>query len=83
MAEELARYLRGWIGYFGICETPSVLQSLEEWTSDLRNCENGEWARTLPQKRRAAPTVRGSWQTARPSHSHCPTLTLPRSGSLL
>ena len=25
MAEELARYLRGWIGYFGKCETPSVL----------------------------------------------------------
>ena len=32
MAEELARYLRGWIGYFGNCETPSVLRSLEEWT---------------------------------------------------
>ena len=32
MVEELARYLRGWIGYFGNCETPSVLQSLEEWT---------------------------------------------------
>ena len=32
MAEELARYLRGWIGYFGNCETPSVLQRLEEWT---------------------------------------------------
>jgi RNA-directed DNA polymerase len=31
-AEELARYLRGWIGYFGNCETPSVLRSLEEWT---------------------------------------------------
>src|SRR4051812_3070276 len=32
MAADLARYLRGWIGYFGKCETPSVLQSLEEWT---------------------------------------------------
>ena len=31
MAEDLARYLRGWIGYFGKCETPSVLQSLEKW----------------------------------------------------
>jgi RNA-directed DNA polymerase len=31
MAEELARYLRSLIGYFGRCETPSVLQSLEEW----------------------------------------------------
>ena len=25
MAEELTRYLRGWLGYFGNCETPSVL----------------------------------------------------------
>jgi len=24
MTEELARYLRGWIGYFGNCETPSM-----------------------------------------------------------
>jgi RNA-directed DNA polymerase len=32
MAEELGRYLRGWIGYFGQCQTPSVLQGLEEWT---------------------------------------------------
>ena len=31
MAEELARYLRGWIGYFGKCETPSVLEGLEQW----------------------------------------------------
>ena len=31
MAEELARYLRCWIGYFGRCETPSVLHSLEKW----------------------------------------------------
>ena len=29
MAEELTRYLRGWIGYFGKCETPSVLEGLE------------------------------------------------------
>jgi RNA-directed DNA polymerase len=32
MAEELGRYLRGWIGYFGQCQTPSVLQDLEKWT---------------------------------------------------
>src|SRR5690348_5812682 len=32
MAEELARYLQGWIGYFGQSQTPSVLQGLEEWT---------------------------------------------------
>src|ERR1039458_9945477 len=32
MAKVLTLYLRGWIGYFGKCQTPSVLQSLEEWT---------------------------------------------------
>jgi RNA-directed DNA polymerase len=31
MAQELARYLRGWLGYFGKCETPSVLEGLEQW----------------------------------------------------
>ncbi len=31
MAEELARYLRGWIGYFGKCQTPSVLEDLDKW----------------------------------------------------
>ncbi len=46
MAEELARYLRGWIGYFGNCETPSVLQSLEEWTRRrLRSAIWKQWKR--------------------------------------
>jgi RNA-directed DNA polymerase len=31
MAEDLSRYLRGWIGYFGKCQTPSVLEDLEKW----------------------------------------------------
>jgi RNA-directed DNA polymerase len=31
MAAELAQYLRGWLGYFGKCQTPSVLHRLEEW----------------------------------------------------
>ena len=31
MAEEMTRYLRGWLGYFGKCETPSVLEGLERW----------------------------------------------------
>ena len=46
MAEDLARYLRGWIGYFGNCETPSVLQSLEEWTRHrLRSAIWKQWKR--------------------------------------
>src|SRR5208283_3965428 len=31
MMKELASYLRGWQGYFGFCETPSVLQALDQW----------------------------------------------------
>ena len=46
MAEELAQYLRGWIGYFGKCETPSVLQQLEEWTRRrLRSAIWKQWKR--------------------------------------
>jgi RNA-directed DNA polymerase len=46
MAKELALYLRGWVGYFGKCETPSVLQSLEEWTRRrLRSAIWKQWKR--------------------------------------
>jgi RNA-directed DNA polymerase len=46
MAEELARYLRGWLGYFGKCQTPSVLQKLEEWTRHrLRSAIWKQWKR--------------------------------------
>ena len=46
MAQDLARYLRGWISYFGRCETPSVLQSLEEWTRRrLRSAIWKQWRR--------------------------------------
>jgi len=46
MAEELARYLRGWIGYFGNCETPSVLEDLEKWLRRrLRSVIWKQWKR--------------------------------------
>ena len=31
MAGELTSYLKGWLGYFGKCQTPSVLEGLEQW----------------------------------------------------
>ena len=31
MTKELTSYLRGWKSYFGCCETPSVLQALDQW----------------------------------------------------
>lgn len=31
MAAELASFVNGWRGYFGFCQTPSVLRRLEQW----------------------------------------------------
>ena len=31
MIGELTRYMRGWLGYFGFCETQIVLRDLESW----------------------------------------------------
>ena len=46
MAEELGRYLRGWIGYFGQCQTPSVLEDLEKWfRRRLRSAIWKQWKR--------------------------------------
>jgi len=46
MAGDLTQYLRGWLGYFGKCETPSTLQGLEEWTRRrLRSAIWKQWKR--------------------------------------
>jgi RNA-directed DNA polymerase len=46
MAEELALYLCGWLGYFGKCETPSLLRDLEKWTRHrLRSVSWKRWKR--------------------------------------
>ena len=31
MVKEITTYLRGWLAYFGDCQTPSMLRRLEEW----------------------------------------------------
>jgi RNA-directed DNA polymerase len=44
--EELSRYLIGWRGYFGFCETPSALRALDEWTRRrLRAVAWKQWRR--------------------------------------
>ncbi len=46
MVHELAEYLRGWIGYFGRCETPEVLDKLEKWFRHrLRSMVWKQWKR--------------------------------------
>jgi RNA-directed DNA polymerase len=34
----LSRYLRGWLGYFGFCQTPSVLADLQKWIHRRLRC---------------------------------------------
>ena len=36
--EELKRYLTGWRGYFGFCQTPSVLEALDSWVRRRLRC---------------------------------------------
>ena len=38
MIGALKRYLTGWRGYFGFCETPSVLTQLDEWIRRRLRC---------------------------------------------
>jgi RNA-directed DNA polymerase len=43
---ELSVYLTGWRGYFGFCQTPSVLRQLDEWTRRrLRAIAWKQWKR--------------------------------------
>ena len=46
VAKELSCYLIGWRGYFGFCETPSVLDKLDQWTRRrLRAIAWKQWKR--------------------------------------
>jgi RNA-directed DNA polymerase len=46
MVEELSIYLTGWRGYFGFCQTPSVLGHLDEWIRHrLRSVIWKQWKR--------------------------------------
>src|SRR2546430_4702682 len=78
IVKELSVYLIGWRGYFGLCQTPSVLRALEEWTRRrLRAVAWKQWkhgpARFAELRRRgvgrdlAAQTAgspRGPWRLA-------------------
>jgi RNA-directed DNA polymerase len=45
-AKELSAYLRGWQGYFGFCQTPSVLETLDQWLRRrLRSVMWKQWKR--------------------------------------
>jgi RNA-directed DNA polymerase len=52
MIEKLNRYLIGWRGYFGYCQTPSVLELLDSWIRRRLRCVY--WRRWKRGKRRFA-----------------------------
>ena len=46
MVAQLSRYLLGWRGYFGFCQTPTVLRSLDKWLRRrLRSVVWKQWKR--------------------------------------
>jgi RNA-directed DNA polymerase len=46
MIAQLSRYLLGWRGYFGFCQTPSMLRSLDKWLRRrLRSVVWKQWKR--------------------------------------
>jgi hypothetical protein len=46
MVKDLTTYLRGWLGYFGDCQTPAGLKTLETWLRRrLRSVVWKQWKR--------------------------------------
>jgi len=56
MIEELSRYLRGWRGYFGFCETPLELVNLDSWVR--RRIRHGFWWQWKTRRKRLAELTR-------------------------
>jgi RNA-directed DNA polymerase len=57
MVEQLRRYLTGWRGYFGFCETPSVLKDLDSWIRRRLRCF--QWKQWKRGKTRFAELRKG------------------------
>lgn len=79
MVAQLRRYLIGWRGYFGFCQTPSVLRNLDSWIRRRLRCfQWKQWKRGKTRfaelrrrgvgKKLAAQTAgspRGLWHISR------------------
>jgi RNA-directed DNA polymerase len=90
MIKDLVPYLRGWLGYFGDCQTPSVLRNLEMWLRRrLRSVVWKQWKRGRTRFRelrkrdigkdlaaQTAGSPHGPWRLA---HSPALTLALPNA----
>jgi RNA-directed DNA polymerase len=54
--EELSRYLKGWIAYFGFCQTSSVLENLDSWIRRRIRC--AFWQQWKTSRKRCAELVK-------------------------
>jgi RNA-directed DNA polymerase len=74
MVEDLSPYLRGWRGYFGFCQTPSVLRDLEQWLR--RRLRAVQWTHWKHGPRRYAELhkrgVSAVWAAKAASSAHGP-----------
>jgi RNA-directed DNA polymerase len=52
----VSRYLRGWIEYFGFCQTPAVLRDLDSWIRHRLRCL--QWKQWKTYRRRKAELVK-------------------------
>ncbi len=90
IVRDLIPYLRGWLGYFGKCQTPSVLHRLAEWLRRrLRSVIWTQWRRGamrfaalrkrgvgLALAARTARSAHGPWRLAQ---SPALTIALPKA----
>jgi RNA-directed DNA polymerase len=90
MIGELRGYMIGWRGYFGFCETPSILKDLEGWTRRRLRCMIWkQWTRGTVRFRelrsrgvrealaaQTAGSAHGPWRL---SHSPGVNLALPNT----
>ena len=90
MVTQVTTYLRGWLGYFDDCQTPSVLQTLESWLRRrLRSVvwKHWKWGRTRFRELRkrgvgkdlAAQTAGSSHGPWRIANSPALTIALPNA----
>ena len=72
IVKDLSRYLIGWRGYFGFCETPSVLRALDQWIRRrLRSIVWKQWKRgrtRFAELRRRGVGIDLAAQTAGSAH---------------
>src|ERR1039458_8149086 len=70
MVHDLAEYLCGWIGYFGRCETPEVLDKLGRWLRRrLRSMVWTQWKRGTTRCRELRKRGIAAQEAAQPAGS--------------